>query len=192
VGFDNYKKAYARIEIPESLLAQTSQKMQIAKAKQKEQIRIGHGWYAWLTTACLMIVVLLFVFFQLASPQFILTDLNDKQFTHQVLLTNGFVTFHEPTKYYITPLLGFAEEELPEKSEEKPFLTTITAPGHLPEQCDLSLVQDSIINGTSLYVGTKGPGIYFAQFMHEGTGYYIEGINVSQTKFIKEIHKILK
>ncbi|MCL1873791.1 MAG: hypothetical protein FWF85_06720 [Clostridiales bacterium] len=190
--FDNYKKAYARIEVPEILLEQAAQKMQKARNKPEEHNKVGRGWYAGLATSCLMIVILLFVFLQLASPNFILTDLNDKQFTGEVLLTNGIIKFHEPAKYYITPLLGSTDDELPEKFEEKPLFTTATAPGQLPDQCDPGLILDSNINGTPLHVGVRGAGLYFAQFMYEDTGYYIEGFNVSQTKFIKEIYKILK
>jgi len=104
-----------------------------------------------------------------------------------VEVVNGTLIFHESDGSDLPIHLG-----TPDASELQPSITVTTAQGSLPEQCDKTLVMDSTINGTPLHVGVRGANSYFAQFIYEDVGYYIEGENITQAQFIKEIYNILK
>ena len=65
--------------------------------------------------------------------------------------------------------------------------------GKLPPQCDPKRAENSHINNKPLAVGvTKDTKTYWAQFMLDGAGFYIETTDISQEEFIKTLHSFFK
>lgn len=68
-------------------------------------------------------------------------------------------------------------------------LAVYASKGKLPTQCDPRIPEGSVINGNPLATGASPKdGVYWAQFILSGIGYYIESSGISQEEFIKTLH----
>jgi hypothetical protein len=82
--------------------------------------------------------------------------------------------------------MGFA-------SQEGESLTICISKGRLPSTSRAEAIEDSHIRGSSLTVGIReGLSGYWAQFIHDGIGYYIESNLLSQAEFIQILYGILQ
>jgi hypothetical protein len=190
----NYKRAYEKFEVPQELIRETMSKTCAAESNQirdkSQPIRIGWWGYTALGAMCLAIVMMIPSFIQTYSTDIIVTQLVDGRHTESVTLTNGYLRFHQSAVFSIP--LHFANAATPGAEPGEPSVAVTMEEGGFPEQYDQSLVLDSVMNGIPLYVGVDSQNDYYAQFVHDGNGYYIVGMNISQEGFIREIFGILK
>ena len=74
-------------------------------------------------------------------------------------------------------------------ASEEGVLEISASKGKLPPQCDPRRAEDSQIGDKPLAAGvSKDNKTYWAQFMLDDVGFYIETTNISQEEFIKTLH----
>ena len=109
-------------------------------------------------------------------------------------LPEGMVVEHESAVVYVSADGGIHRDCYTMRfTSDDGALEISISKGKLPPQCDTKRGEDSHIGNKSLAVGvSKDNNTYWAQFMLDDAGVYIETTNISQEEFIKTLHSFFK
>ena len=209
---ENYKTVLEEIEVPQELVQATARKMMQAQLQSQAQTQpryrhqsrpaVRFMRIAAPAAACLAVVLLSFMMLRtlFAEQDFILTPMEDGIHIEQVELTDGSLVFLSENKRLVN-LPQFARPDVQTQGYSEEFfeldngglLSVVKLEGRLPPSADPARAKDSVINGNHLAVGVyDGFGIYWAQFMLDGVGHYVQGENLTQEDFIRLLHELFE